>query len=612
VKSLRINVLAKKFQSISSYLLIGVLFFSSCHQEDLQNINVAIESDSELISLVGKKLENPYSVSNMQKAYKSLLTKKSRISSVNESDSNVNDTFDIKLTDLYVKFLIKSDDDLQVIINDSLNYSILPLDYEILAKGEIELKNKDLDNDGYWIYTSVKKNYIFNNEIKYKVLDELFLPESIVEENEPAGRRGDKVSSNLLFLEELEDESLLLTGNLDEREKRNPFLTKARVNSRPQGYIRVENTTTKTIDPVIGVKVKTRRWFKWASGYTDNNGFYSVDNTYERDVHYEIVFKNSLGFKIWPSMISVSSGRYSFGKHSSAGHNITFSVNSKGWRYSTVNNATVQYLNYCRQFNVGLPHSDLRIVAMDGIGSSSAPMLRRVWGLIGFTTNSELITFLSKASALTFGVNTLQIITKLIQPDLIIYAASSLGTASIFSTTFHELAHASHMKQAGSAYWIKYINYIITYGPYGDGSGRNNGVCAVGEMWGFYYGYFLTLQHFGNNNNNPIIRPVALENFMPVNRPNNSDIVRNRINGIIINMEGWIPVGIVHDLIDNNVDVVRPGFTDNVNGYTVGQIFGALRPGVETVQGFRNRLLQNNGNNQQQAVNDLFNAYFYN
>jgi len=201
VKSLRINVLAKKFQSISSYLLIGVLFFSSCHQEDLQNINVAIESDSELISLVGKKLENPYSVSNMQKAYKSLLTKKSRISSVNESDSNVNDTFDIKLTDLYVKFLIKSDDDLQVIINDSLNYSILPLDYEILAKGEIELKNKDLDNDGYWIYTSVKKNYIFNNEIKYKVLDELFLPESIVEENEPAGRRGDKVSSNLLFLE---------------------------------------------------------------------------------------------------------------------------------------------------------------------------------------------------------------------------------------------------------------------------------------------------------------------------------------------------------------------------------------------------------------------------
>lgn len=73
-----------------------------------------------------------------------------------------------------------------------------------------------------------------------------------------------------------------------------------------------------------------------------------------------------------------------------------------------------------------------------------------------------------------------------------------------------------------------------------------------------------------------------------------------------------IPVDIVHDLIDKNADVVRVGFTDNVNGYTVKQIFGALRPGVETVQGFRNRLLQNNENHQQQAVNDLFNAYFYN
>ncbi|MCH7397332.1 hypothetical protein MM236_05000 [Belliella sp. DSM 107340] len=77
-------------------------------------------------------------------------------------------------------------------------------------------------------------------------------------------------------------------------------------------------------------------------------------------------------------------------------------------------------------------------------------------------------------------------------------------------------------------------------------------------------------------------------------------------------MKSWIPVGLIHDLIDTNADLIRPGFTDNVSGYTVGQIFGALRPGVETVQGFRNRLLQNNGNQQQQAVNNLFEAYFYN
>ncbi len=141
----------------------------------------------------------------------------------------------------------------------------------------------------------------------------------------------------------------------------------------------------------------------------------------------------------------------------------------------------------------------------------------------------------------------------------------------------------------------------------------NNGIVAVGEMWGYYYGYFLTLQHFGNNNNNPIIKPVALENFTPFQRPHSKDIKQIKPDGIIItSMEGWIPVGIIHDLIDRNVDVIRPRFTDNVNGYTISQIFGALRPEVKTIQGFRNSLLQNNGNNQQHAVNNLFEAYFYN
>lgn len=239
-------------------------------------------------------------------------------------------------------------------------------------------------------------------------------------------------------------------------------------------------------------------------------------------------------------------------------------------------------------------------------------MLRRVWGLVGFTTNSKFVTYLSKANGVTLAANILQNIFKFIQPDLIIASAPSQGTARIYSTTFHELAHASHFRQVGSNYWIKYINYIITYGAYGNGDGKNNGVCAVGEMWGFYYGDFLTLQHFGNNNSNPIIRPIALENFTPINRPDARDIKRLGARGVITNMEGWIPVGIVHDLIDKNADVIRPGFTDNVDGYTISQIFGALRPGVETVQGFRNRLLQNNGNHQQQAVNNLFEAYYYN
>jgi hypothetical protein len=33
---------------------------------------------------------------------------------------------------------------------------------------------------------------------------------------------------------------------------------------------------------------------------------------------------------------------------------------------------------------------------------------------------------------------------------------------------------------------VKYINYIISYGAYGDGKGNNAGYCGIGEMWGNY------------------------------------------------------------------------------------------------------------------------------
>ena len=595
-------------------ILIAITtLLSSCEKEFDENAKIE-NSNNDSNGILGKKLENPYSVTNMCNAYNSLIEKNKKS---NVASRIVSTEANITVTDLYVKFLIENADQLERLEADSLNFSILPLDYEILKEGDLEIDENTLTEEGYWLYTSVPISYVMPTDIRFEIIEELFLPELEDDIEDGVFERNGSLSNKLAssFLEELEEESLLLTNNLDKGESGDSNLQSRRPKRRPQGHIRVQNTTTTTIDPVVGVKVKVRRWFKWGKAYTDSNGYYSVDNTFRRDVNYEVVFKNARGFKIWPSIISVSSGRYSGGNHSSAGHSITFYTNSKGWRFSTVNNATVNYFNYCTQFGVGLPHSNLRIVAQDADGSSSAPMLRRVWGLIGFTTNSQLVTFLAKANGLSIAANKVWILAKLILPDVIIKAASSptKRTAEVFETTFHELSHASHFKQVGSDYWIKYINYIITYGPYGDGHGRNNGVVGVGEMWGYYFGYFLALQHFGNNDNNPIIRPIGLEDFTPFARPDSRDINRDRdANNRIFRMGGWIPVGIIHDLIDNNADEFRDGNFDNVNGYNVSQIFGALRPEVQTVQEFRDKLLQNNGNQQKQAVDELFIGYFYN
>ena len=101
----------------------------------------------------------------------------------------------------------------------------------------------------------------------------------------------------------------------------------------------------------------------------------------------------------------------------------------------------------------------------------------------------------------------------------------------------------------------------------------------------------------------------AFENFDPRERPDNvaQASYRNRTG-----WTGWVPCGIMHDLIDTNVDQVRTGFDDNITGYSIENIFNALDKGIESPQAFRERLLSENDNRDEADVRDLFEAYFWN
>ena len=71
----------------------------------------------------------------------------------------------------------------------------------------------------------------------------------------------------------------------------------------------------------------------------------------------------------------------------------------------------------------------------------------------------------------------------------------------------------------------------------------------------------------------------------------------------------WIPKGLMWDLIDNT-----PGETiviDQVSGYSISQIFGALKSDVTSVPQYKSRFLQLYGTTQQTQVNNLFNSYPY-
>lgn len=350
----------KHLQRSPFLVVIGFSILASSCQNEIEDTprpektlseELASESDGQIV--LGEKLENPYSVKNMRLALKSLKEKQKK-SAKSYSAKTLNDELEIQATDYYVKFWVENDEQKNLLIADSLNLSIIPLDVEIEQEGDYFVDENTEIEQAQWLYTSVVKDYRFHSEIAYEKIEDLFL----IEESGPEEEEGDegedetttttvagKSAISKMFLYDLEDEALRITDNweeTDDEENAQNGLTARRSKRRPQGYIRVRNTVTGENDPVVGVKIKTRRWFKWAKGWTDSNGFYKVNRGYRRHVRYTVVFKNRRGFKIWPSTISISSARYRAGRHNKRGHNITFSTNSVGWRWATVNNATVK------------------------------------------------------------------------------------------------------------------------------------------------------------------------------------------------------------------------------------------------------------------------------
>jgi hypothetical protein len=91
---------------------------------------------------------------------------------------------------------------------------------------------------------------------------------------------------------------------------------------------------------------------------------------------------------------------------------------------------------------------------------------------------------------------------KYFSPDITIGTKNKTDYASIYSTTCHELAHSSHFAQVGSAYWNKYVKYIVESfisggDVYGDGQSANAGYCGVSESWAYYLESLMYKERYG-------------------------------------------------------------------------------------------------------------------
>ena len=252
------------------------LALASCEKEVVQTNDsqpIAKEQPDTLRMIkLGKKLENPYSVKNMRKAWQ-ILKEKSKVSKEGE----------IETTHWYVKFKPKTEEELSILKADStLTLYDTPLDFEIDESGDFYHDPEVSFHQPTYQYASVRFGYSLPKDIEYELLEELFIPDE--EADLEGGMKTNFASKQVIY--QLVDESLRLTGNLDDEEIENPLASKSRW--RPAGAIKGFDHILDDYVGVSGVQVKVRRWFTTYKGFTDSNGRYSCNGRFRRNANYSI------------------------------------------------------------------------------------------------------------------------------------------------------------------------------------------------------------------------------------------------------------------------------------------------------------------------------------
>ena len=458
-------------------LLLSLTLLVACQRGEMPGADDArtgLSGVSHGMIELGEKLEDPYAVENIRAAVASLYpTRAGEIV--------------ISPTDLYVRFLPATDEQYACLVELGLKLTDHPVDYRIVREGDY-YHDPEVDEEAItWQYAVVAKDFKFPEGIRYEVLDECY-----ISENDPVTR-----SESGLDWEAVEAEAYRLTGNEDmyvpegTRAAQEPVF--------PAGRITVEDPDAFGGKPygVAGVMVCCNSFVKFATGYTDRDGYYQLSKKFSSTPRYRLVFKNVAGFSIGMNLVLVPGSVSTLGVGPATGLDVHIDESSDGalFRRAVVNNAAYDYYARCESSDLDLkaPPQDLRIWIFKDLSCSSAAMLHHG----AFVSDNDVIQkYLGSYVSLL----------KTFLPDITIGADAGEGKfIDIYSSVMHELSHASHYAQVGNAWWGKYITYIlmsyVTEGreAYGSGSRTDAGYCEIGEMWGYFMESVLFKDRYGGD-----------------------------------------------------------------------------------------------------------------
>jgi len=435
------------FSQIASgvkYLIIFLLsiFYSVLHDIPDQSADTLPQDGRTLV--LGKRLENPYSVENMIKAYDSM-PESSKVIFENHLIDDI-----IYATHHYVKFTLKSEEELMKLKMDStIILFYYPLDYEIVSYGEGYYQNIYADQPAYY-YASVEANKILPDDIEWELLEYLFIPDDYSDGKPIISTRIGVIMSEH-FIELLVDKSLELTGNLESKEVRGVYPW------RPAGKILYEDDKLSKTLGLDGVKVRATRWFTSYIGLSDISGNYRCNGIFKRAANYsfnleryEFCVKGDGLYTEFNALDRMENWDYSFSR----------SENEAEFFAATIFRAACHYFyknigNLHRPSTNGLESVQIKLVAINDVNDEQgyfSPSIR-FWGLSN---------------------------------QIVIYNPYN-PTDDIYAIAIHELSHAAHWgmitKMSGAANinrdfqyaeekmiesWARGVQYFLTKMVYPD------------------------------------------------------------------------------------------------------------------------------------------------
>lgn len=587
-------------------LALVLLSLSSCKKDD-EFINVEASNqtnEQEIINItLGEKLDIPFTVKNMQKAYDKLLT--------NNNNSSVKKQLNIKASHYYYQFLPKDSIQYEKLVKDSiLDVSDVPLHYEIKSNGNF-YQDPTLKESKFTYYYSVfPVDYKFPKEIEHRKIEDFYFPpeeDNDSKSNLASSSFKDNTSNKLEklygkdFYDVLETQALLQTNNLDKEELLEiSFINSTNLNSQltyneavkeglkptdltiklyddnkkisfrrrrwnPHGRITVEEGALTRIGSrnnivgIQGAEIKVRKWglLVIKKARTNVNGNFTTGRTRTKRVKYAVHF-NGPFFVVKAASIFKNAKYRDTYKHRRKGWFKHFSEGSRTHFYALIQNAAFDY--YTRivpTYRLSMPKPLLKISAKyTKCGSSEyRPQI----------LSSNLPVSSIKITRRQRGC---------------VYRQSD----GIYATTVHELTHAGHRQLDPGMYsvvesgsknrlllqesWAEGVETILTNDRYLrlDRNYRSSAHRDGGGLWGVWRQ-----------------RRAANE------------------------MDAYTPI--VVDLIDDfnqNIEENRLFPVDRVNGYTLQQIQRAI-DNCRNIDCWENNLRNYYNNPTERNLTELFN-----